>query len=854
MRPVRVWIVALCCASFGCGDDSSPRGGGGGSVVGGGGAGAGPSGAGGVGGEAVGGSGGEGGSLNGGGGSGGILATSAAAVGGGGESGGEATGGGGGADLCAGVQCQAEGICHEVGVCEPSTGLCSDPLTANGSACNADGCTFGAQCQSGSCSGGDELVCLGGATCSMGACIASSCNGPMGVQWLPQGLPGTDLQSIAVADIDGDSLVDFVVTDRVQVRILSALGGGFFSAPVSYTAGTTPTVALTAALDADASPDLIVLNENSNDVTVRLNASGTFGPPAQYAVGTKPKAILANDIDGDGTPDLVVVNETSNNVAILFNVGDGSLLPAELHTVGSAPGAVIAADLDGDGDVDLATSNSASNNVSVLLNQGGGAFGSAVSYAANFFPRSLAAADFDGDSAIDLALITSFPGGGSGITVLENLGAGTFAAPVQQPTGDAPLIAKDFDGDGAVDLAAGRSVFGNQGGFSFSPIYDEPAPAIILGEDVNGDGSLDLAYVERFGIRLTFGDGMGGFVPVNRHIVYGPPVAIAAGDLNGDGYSDLAFASPSETSQISTMLSHGDGTFGPAIITTTFQPTPGTIALADLDDNGSVDILTPDVTSNSVTVLYNDGLGAFGLGNMIRPSTGFGQGAAVAAVPADFDEDGLMDIAVSRTVSNTIELLLNTGNHMFDNPPGTPIGGVPGRLVASDFNGDGHVDVVAAKGAAVTMLPGLGNGSFGASTDFAVPSPRALAAADLDGDGDLDLAVASFSSDAMNLLLNAGDGTFAPPVSYAVGDEPLDLIATDVNGDGAIDLAVASSQGDTVMVFRNDGSAGMTLESTYAVRRVLAIAALDAYPDGVTDIFAASLGSPHLLLRRGCLP
>ena len=50
--------------------------------------------------------------------------------------------------------------------------------------------------------------------------------------------------------------------------------------------------------------------------------------------------------------------------------------------------------------------------------------------------------------------------------------------------------------------------------------------------------------------------------------------------------------------------------------------------------------------------------------------------------------------------------------------------------------------------------------------------PVAQAYGDLDGDGDPDLVIACRDANSIAVLSNAGDGTFAAPVTYAVGLSP----------------------------------------------------------------------------------
>src|SRR6185312_3476075 len=80
------------------------------------------------------------------------------------------------------VTCTASDQCHGVGSCNQSTGVCSNPTLTNGTTCNdGNACTTGETCQSGSCTGGTTLSCSGADAChTVGACVAAiGCPAPV---------------------------------------------------------------------------------------------------------------------------------------------------------------------------------------------------------------------------------------------------------------------------------------------------------------------------------------------------------------------------------------------------------------------------------------------------------------------------------------------------------------------------------------------------------------------------------------------------------------------------------------------------------------------------------------------------
>jgi hypothetical protein len=80
------------------------------------------------------------------------------------------------------VVCQASDQCHSAGVCNTTTGICSNPTKANGTACD-DGnkCTQTDTCQAGVCAGANPLTCVASDTCHVaGTCAPATgaCTNP----------------------------------------------------------------------------------------------------------------------------------------------------------------------------------------------------------------------------------------------------------------------------------------------------------------------------------------------------------------------------------------------------------------------------------------------------------------------------------------------------------------------------------------------------------------------------------------------------------------------------------------------------------------------------------------------------
>jgi hypothetical protein len=135
----------------------------------------------------------------------------------------------------------------------------------------------------------------------------------------------------------------------------------FQPAPSSpFAVGNAPFSVAVADLDDDTLPDLVTANADSDDVSVLLgNGDGTFqpAPSSPFAVGDDPLSVAVADLDGDTIPDLVTANLASDDVSVLLGNGDGTFQAATSFAVGTSPGSVAVADLDGDTLPDLVTAN-----------------------------------------------------------------------------------------------------------------------------------------------------------------------------------------------------------------------------------------------------------------------------------------------------------------------------------------------------------------------------------------------------------------------------------------------------------------------------------------------------------------
>jgi hypothetical protein len=238
---------------------------------------------------------------------------------------------------------------------------------------------------------------------------------------------------------------------------------------------------------------------------VLLTSAGIFAPHVDYVTGTQPWTVAIGDLNGDGKADLVTPNYNignGNTISVFLNNGNGTFATKTNYSTGtnSGPMSVAIGDLNGDGKADLAVSDFGNNKISVLMNLGNGTFASHVDYTPGSEPDRVAIGDLNGDGKPDLAVANY---SGSTVSVFINNGNGTFASKVDYTTGSWAngVAIGDLNGDGKADLAVADendskvSVFLNNGNGTFAAKADYNTgsnpryPAI---GDLNGDGKPDL--------------------------------------------------------------------------------------------------------------------------------------------------------------------------------------------------------------------------------------------------------------------------------------------------------------------------------------------------------------------------
>jgi Bacterial Ig-like domain (group 3)/FG-GAP-like repeat/Fibronectin type III domain len=370
-------------------------------------------------------------------------------------------------------------------------------------------------------------------------------------------------------------------------------------------------------------------------------------------------------------------------------------------------------------------------------------------------------------------------------------------------------------------------------GFTQLPLSSIPGNAFIKVADFNGDGLPDIISVSthpsvrpgEFIIQFADPAHQGQFLPAATYGLTNNPLGLAIADFNGDGALDLAFLG-------SSVFPFGN-------------------------DPGTVQLYLGNPTQPGTFQID----GSFPVGRMWDQ---YSMTLQDSMTVADFNHDGILDLAVLNTSDSTVSILLgNSSNPGSFLPQVTYLlvsntSPIPAATVAADFNGDGWTDLAVSNitsdgtnySATINLLLADPNNAghllapVSYSINYQSPSYQtlSLSVGDLNGDGLPDLTIPYRNMTAALLNNSAVPGTFLPMQSYTGPSGAGDSILGDYNGDGYLDLAFAVSNGIGVMYGNPTHPGTFSPTTTYpATTSVSPIFQADFNGDGISDLIQWSL-------------
>ena len=216
---------------------------------------------------------------------------------------------------------------------------------------------------------------------------------------------------LAVDDFDADGDIDIVTSSQGNsVRVMLNNGDATFAPPVFVNILSSVSSVAVADLNNDSIPDIAATGLTNNEVYVLLGqGNGSFGPPNPFVTSNGPRDVQIADVDNDGDNDLIVAHIFDDLVGVHPGNNTGAFAPQITTPVSDGLIETQLADLDGDGQLDLvtATFGTSPQSIAISLGNGDGTFAPQHNFPSGNGPVSVAIADFNGDGAPDVASVHS---------------------------------------------------------------------------------------------------------------------------------------------------------------------------------------------------------------------------------------------------------------------------------------------------------------------------------------------------------------------------------------------------------------------------------------------------------------
>ncbi len=558
---------------------------------------------------------------------------------------------------------------------------------------------------------------------------------------------------------------------------LTGVPGSTIFPETNFTVGKNPVALVAGNFNAGTLPELAVANRKDNTITVLRNQDGgnfvaEVNSPFSLPVTAIGPTALAEGIlrnksssgtNASRTPDLVVANAESNNVTVLLSSLDSSgnlLLKEETgspYTVGNSPSSIVLADFNGDGNLDFAVANEGDSTISLFKGDGTGGF--------TEFPGSPFA--LGGTLAIDS---TSLPGATLQIPYSASLraagdsGARTWS--VIAGTLPSGLSLNPATGTiSGTPTAAGNSNFTVSVADSGTPTKSVTttlsisvaavAPLLAVANSLsNGNigGPYDAVLTATGGKAPYTWTVAAGALPTG--LTLAPSTGTITGTPNTAG--SFTFTMQVTDSSAPAMTARQQFTLTPftgpergpvALVTSNFRNS----TLANANNAPAVDLAVVNEASNNVTVLLDsvdtNGNAAFTEATNSPIAVGT---APVAIATGDLNADGVPDLAVVNQGDNTVSVLLGSSNldGTFTEATGSPLptATTPAGIVIANFANGAVPDIAVTNKGSSTLgvYIGQGKGTFASRIELNTPvGPSALIAATLTTSGLPDAALVS---------------------------------------------------------------------------------------------------------------
>ncbi|CAF0988346.1 unnamed protein product [Adineta ricciae] len=355
-------------------------------------------------------------------------------------------------------------------------------------------------------------------------------------------------------------------------------------------------------------------------------------------------------------------------------------------------------------------------------------------------------------------------------------------------------------------------------------VSQDSHPQFLLTYDFNSDTLMDIAVVNSgtnnigiffgrpnatFAEQVTFSTGVGSH-----------PSSIAVADLNNDGYLDIVVSNYASHT-IGILLGNANGTFRDQITYPVGSSRPLKVALGDLNNDSFVDIVVVNNGTNIIGILFGSDNAMFQ--SQIQLSSTY-DSLPTSVIVDDFNNDHFLDILIVNSGLHNIELYLGDVSASFTNRivTSTGLGFYPYEINVKDFNHDNFLDVVVISSTSnnIRIYFGSVNGTFIEERTYSTgdnSKPTGVTLGDFNHDDRVDIVVCNSGTNNIGVFLGLGNGTFMDQVMFSTGvnSKPSSVIGGDFNKDQRLDIAVANYATNNIVVLLAYSNATFSKQKTY---------------------------------------
>lgn len=508
----------------------------------------------------------------------------------------------------------------------------------------------------------------------------------------------------------------------------------------------------------------------------------------------------------------------------------------------------------------------------------------------SLYPVAARLLDYNSDGFTDVAVI----GGKDDAMLLIFRGNDDGELTLSWATwcGDAPvdLEIADLNGDALADIVIAlkdehllRCFLGDAQG-RFRPcgeVYAGSSPSGLLATDLDGDGKDEMLLRSADRLFIYESTPEGSLAELSRYLLLATPSGLSAGDFNQDSFTDVVLSYETQGAYI--FFGEGNGRVSSGVRLEEEVNDLGDILgleAADIDQDGSVDLLIHGSTGGRYHILWGNGNGTFLKGPVIEPVA-----SPSFPVITSVDDHGLLDVLSVAPEAGAVEVYCGivcgaAEEGVFpqaDGFSGHGRGGLARCFVkegglhqcgngtvwagASDMDGDGIIDlcVLNRESGSLSLFFGEGGGVFQAAPAFdagpGTAGAKSIVVLDANEDGYDDAAVSFRWENEVSILLGDGRGRLTPHAGFFSGGLGTHTLATaDMNEDGHSDILVRNVVSSSVSVLLGDGSGDFVLAGEFPTDTgTHFVTVVDLDQDGHKDVVTpnSSGGTVSILLGDG---